>query len=95
VLGLVGVSDEEIVRDYELTQEIVPILTERRLAREGGVSDEERWKNIPSDLKGAHGHVMEALVADISQRWGGWEGYADAVGIRPDMVARLRDELVE
>ena len=36
VLGLVGVSDEEIVRDYELTQEIVPILTERRLARDGG-----------------------------------------------------------
>ena len=33
---------------------------------------------------------MEALVADISKRWGGWEGYADAVGIGPDLVARLR-----
>ncbi len=95
VLGLVGVSNDEIVRDYELTQEIVPILTERRIARGGGVVDEERWRNIPSDLMGAHGHVMEALVADISKRFGGWEGYADAVGIGPDLVARLRDELVE
>ena len=36
VLGLVGVSNEEIVRDDELTQEIVPILTERRIVRAGG-----------------------------------------------------------
>jgi protein-tyrosine phosphatase len=94
VLGLLGVSNDEIVRDYELTQEIVPILTERRHARVGQEADAERWKNIPSDLLGAHAHVMEALVTDISERWGGWEGYADAVGIGPDLVARLRDEMV-
>ena len=89
VLGLLGVSDDAIVGDYELTQEIVPILTERRHARDGADVDAERWKNIPSDLLGAHGHVMEALVEDISKRWGGWEGYADAVGIGPEMMTRL------
>ena len=38
---------------------------------------------------------MEALVADVTGRWGGWEGYADAVGVGPEVVVRLRDELIE
>ena len=95
VLGLLGVSNDEIVGDYELTQQIVPILTERRIVRDGADADAERWKNIPSDLRGAYGHVMEALVADVTGRWGGWEGYADAVGVGPEVVVRLRDELIE
>jgi protein-tyrosine phosphatase len=95
VLGLLGVPDDEIVADYALTQEIVPILTQRRLDRDGPELDVERWKNIPSDLREAHAHVMNELIQRVNARWGSWEGYADAVGVDADVLARLRDELVE
>jgi protein-tyrosine phosphatase len=95
VLGLLGVPDDEIVADYALTQEIVPILTERRVGRDGSEIDAERWKNIPPDLREAHAHVMRELVERVKERWGSWDGYADAVGVAPGVVARLREELLE
>jgi protein-tyrosine phosphatase len=95
VLGLLGVPDDEIIADYHLTQEIVPILTERRVGRDGIVMEEERWKDIPDDLKEAHAHVMEELLGHVRDRWGDWEGYADAVGMGAGLVARLREELLE
>jgi hypothetical protein len=95
VLGLLGVPDDEIIADYHLTQEIVPILTERRVGRDGVVVEEERWKDIPADLREAHAHVMEELLGHVRDRWGDWEGYADAVGMHAGLVARLREELLE
>jgi protein-tyrosine phosphatase len=95
VLGLLGVPHDEIVADYHLSQEIVPILTERRVARDGPDVDEERWKHIPSDLRGAHAHVMEELLQHVDRRWGGWDGYVDAVSLDRDLLARLRDGMLE
>jgi protein tyrosine/serine phosphatase len=95
VLGLLGVADDVIVSDYALTQEIVPLLTARRLARDGEHADAERWKNIPADLREAPAHVMETVVGHIHERWGGWAGYADAAGIESAVVTRLREELLE
>ena len=95
VLGLLGVSDDDIVADYALTQEIVPILTARRVERDGADVDAERWKYIPSDLREARAHVMEELVGIVRKQWGGWEGYVDAVGIDASLVTHLRDELLE
>jgi hypothetical protein len=95
VLGLLGVPDDEIIADYHLTQEIVPILTERRIARDGPQLDEERWKNIPPDLREAHAHVMEELLGLVHARWGDWAGYADALGMGVHLVERLRVDLLE
>jgi protein-tyrosine phosphatase len=95
VLGLLGVSDDDIVADYALTQEIVPILTARRVERDGADVDAERWKYIPSDLREARAHVMEELVGIVRKQWGGWHGYADAVGIDSGLVEHLRAELIE
>jgi hypothetical protein len=95
VLGLLGVDDDTIVADYALTQDVVPLLTERRLQRDGVAIEAERWKDIPEDLKGAHAHTMEELIARVHARWGGWQDYASAVGVPDDVVTRLRDELLE
>ncbi|HXY91108.1 MAG TPA: tyrosine-protein phosphatase [Acidimicrobiia bacterium] len=95
VLGLLGVPDDEIVADYHLTQEIVPILTERRLERDGPGLDAERWRNIPDDLRGAHTHVMEELLGHVDRLWGGWDAYAEFAGVRPELVGLLREELLE
>ena len=95
VLGLLGVSDDDIVEDYALTQEILPILTERRIARDGhDVVEAERWKDIPADLREARAHVMQELVGIVHDQWGDWEGYAAAVDVSPEVIARLRTELL-
>jgi hypothetical protein len=94
VLGLLGVSDEDIIQDYALTQEILPVLTERRIARDGHDVEAERWKDIPSDLREARAHVMEELVSIVNAQWDGWEGYARAVDVSPEVVSRLREELL-
>src|SRR5262249_54096880 len=95
VLGLLGVDDETIVADYALTQEVVPLLTERRLQRDGAEFEATRWVGIPEDLKEAKARTMEELVSKMRARWGDWEGYAAAVGIERDVVERLRRELLE
>jgi protein-tyrosine phosphatase len=94
VLGLLGVPDDVIVADYVLTHEILPVLTERRIARDGSDTEAVRWVNVPDDLKGAHAHVMEELVTRVRDRWGGWLGYASAVGIPDPAVASLRAHLL-
>jgi protein-tyrosine phosphatase len=95
VLGLLGVSDDDIVADYALTQEILPILSARRLERDGPDVDAERWKYIPSDLREARTHVMEELVGIVHRQWGSWDAYAETVGVTSEVLERLRDELVE
>ncbi len=95
VLGLLGVSDADVVADYTLTQLSVPTITARRIERDGAEVEARRWTNIPPELRDARTHVMEELVALVHTRWGGWEGYAASVGIADDVVARLRAELVE
>ena len=84
MLGLLGVSDDDIVTDYALTHEILDTLTERRIARDGEDTEAQRWGNIPQDLMGAHTHVMEELVAIVHQRYGTWSSYARGVGISDD-----------
>jgi protein-tyrosine phosphatase len=95
VLGLLGVDDETIVADYALTQEIVPLLTERRLQRDGAEAEATRWVGIPEDLKEARARTMEDLVEKVRARWGGWAGYASTVGVADDVIERLRDALLE
>jgi protein-tyrosine phosphatase len=95
VLGLVGVPDDVIVADYALTHEVLPTIAQRREAREATASMRIRWEDIPDDLKGAHSHVMEELLAMVQERWGGWDGYAKALGFPDDVVASLRAQLVD
>jgi protein-tyrosine phosphatase len=95
VLGLLGVPDDTIVTDYALTQEVVPLLTERRIQRDGAEVESTRWTNVPEDLKAAHAHTMEGLIERVHARWHDWDGYAAAVGVPDDVVARLRDALLE
>jgi protein-tyrosine phosphatase len=94
VLGLVGVPDDVIVADYALTHEVMHTLAGRREEREAALNMRIRWEDIPEDLKGAHSHVMEELLDMVRERWGDWEGYAEAVGFPDATVAALRAELV-
>jgi protein tyrosine/serine phosphatase len=93
LLGLLGVSDLDIVADYVLTHEVVEKIHERgRLERP---DRDEVWKNLPEDLLGAHAKSMEGLIAGMHEKYGTWHGYANAIGITDDEVEILRETLLE
>ena len=95
MLGLLGVPDEVIVADYALTHEVMDAIADRRRQRSPSPEADSAWAGIPEELKGAHAFVMEGLLAHVDQTWGGWDGYAQAVGIPAETVAALRDLLLD
>jgi protein-tyrosine phosphatase len=92
VLGLLGVDDDDIVADYALTDPIAASILERVGA--DLVDYEELWGRLPADARRAPAHVMTSMLAAIRQNHGSVEGFADSLGVGPDVVARLREALL-
>ncbi|MGO9877008.1 MAG: tyrosine-protein phosphatase [Acidimicrobiia bacterium] len=93
LLGLLGVSDEVILDDYELTS---TYFTPRRMETlaavmaEYGIADER-----VRPLLEARRPVLSAALRHVHERWGGYEGYArEHLTIRPDQIERLRAALL-
>jgi protein-tyrosine phosphatase len=96
LLGLLGVSDADIVADYALTHEVVDQIHARREAAERQTDDEEEsvWRDLPADLLGAHAATMEGTLEILRTEWGGVRGYVDGIGVSGDVVDRLRAALI-
>jgi len=93
VLGLLGVSDDDIVADYVLTEEVVDTIHERgRIAHPDAA---EQWADLPEDLIGAKAPSMEGLVEGVHRDWGGWDTYVSDIGVEPGVVETLRARLLE
>ncbi len=93
LLGLLGVPNDVILDDYELTTQY---FTERRLASlsghmaEYGIT-EERLR----PLLEARRPVLVAMLEHISTRWGDFDGYArEHVGLDAAFSERLRASLL-
>ncbi len=95
VLGLLGVPDEVIIDDYSLTNERLDVITARRIALRGEAGEEQRWANLPDDLKGAHVRTMEGFLERVHDRWDTWADCAADIGITDDTVASLRAQLLD
>ncbi len=93
VLGLLGVSDDDIVADYVLTEEVVETIHAR--GRESHPEAAEQWVDFPKDLMGAQAASMEGLVEGVHRDWGGWEAYVGDIGVAPQVVDALRTALIE
>lgn len=93
VLGLLGVSDDDIVADYVLSEAVLETIHERgRIERPDAA---EHWKDMPEDLMGARAPSMEGLVAGVHRDWGGWNSYVNDIGVEPAVVDVLRFALLE
>jgi protein-tyrosine phosphatase len=93
VLGLLGVSDEDIVTDYALTHEVI----ERIHILRGEVANErasEYAHLIGEDLRNAYPASMQATIDRLRERYGGWEGYASEIGVGADVLDQLRGRLL-
>ena len=93
VLGLLGVSDDDIVTDYALTHEVI----ERIHILRGDVANErasEYAHLIGEDLRNAYPASMQSTIERLNDRYGGWEGYAGEIGVGPDVLDQLRARLL-
>ena len=92
VLGLLGVDDDDVVADYALTDPVAAAILERVGA--DTVDYEELWGRLPADARRAPAHVMTNMLAAIRRNHGSVEGFAESLGVGPDVVARLREALL-
>lgn len=92
VLGLLGVSDDDIVADYVLTHEVVATIHER--GRRDYPDAADRWPELPDDLKGAVPATMVGMLERVRAEHGDWQGYATTIGVEPPIVDRLRAALL-
>jgi len=92
ILGLLGVSDADIVADYVLTHQVVETIHER--GRRDYPDAADTWGELPPALRGAEAETMEDMVVAMREEWGSWEGYAADIGVTPEVIARLRAALL-
>ena len=91
VLGLLGVSEIDIVTDYALTAEVLEQIHVLR----GDTSAGESFAHlIGEDLRNAYPASMETTIERVRERWGGWHEYTAAIGVEPDVVEALRTRLL-
>jgi protein-tyrosine phosphatase len=93
VLALLGVSDDDIVNDYALTDAVARAILER--ASRELPSYEDLWKTLPPDARGAPARVMRSMLAAIEREHGSMLGFVDSLGIGPDVVEALRQRLLD
>lgn len=94
VLALAGVPNEDIVRDYHLSdQYFLPVA--ERLLRTPGL--EALLDGVPLDairpLLHAPPEAMEYFLARLAEEWGGAAGYATSAGLDDADIRRLQDRL--
>jgi protein-tyrosine phosphatase len=92
ILGLLGVDRDIIAADYALTDERMPLLMERHLARANGdvalaEVGRQRWAIDAAAMR----TVVDHLVAEH----GSIEGYVLAQGLEPAAIERLRTSLLD
>ncbi len=93
VLGLLGVSDADIVADYVLTDDVLGAIHER--ARRDYPDAADSWPDLPKALIGAEGETMVAMLEAVRERWGGWDGWTEEHGVEPAVVEDVRTHLLE
>ena len=79
ILGILGVSDEQIVEDYALTKEVI-VQIRRKIAEETP-ERVERWADLPVDALSADRDNMVGLIDFVNSHWGGFRELAIENGL--------------
>lgn len=92
VLGLLGVSDADVVADYALTAEVIGRI--HVLHSHDDPSMERMAVKVGEDLRGAFPESMTETLARVHAEWGDWSGYAASIGVGTDELEDLRARLL-
>ncbi|MDP6550151.1 MAG: tyrosine-protein phosphatase [Dehalococcoidia bacterium] len=87
-LGILGVDNEEIMRDFTLTNQILDQLFERLRAIPGS-------EGRPRESFAAPPEAMEQFLAELSGSYGDATSYVRAYGATESTIAGLRASLLE
>ena len=91
VLALLGVSDEDIVADYALTQHVMPEMIERYPRRALRDSDGPRF---PSAVLRAEAETMRQTLAVLAGEYGSAVGWAESAALDPAVITKLQTALL-
>jgi protein tyrosine/serine phosphatase len=92
LLALVGVSDDDIVADYEQSEANMPALIDWMRANE---PDTQAWMDrLPQQLHQSPAEAMHILLDALRGEYGSVESYVLSCGATPESVAALRTALV-
>jgi protein-tyrosine phosphatase len=94
VLGLLGVSQEDIVQDYVLTNNYEGDRFARQGADPNAVRFIEEFGGGAADRREVYPESMQQLLAWIERRYGSMRGYVEALGVKPSVCKRLEDALL-
>jgi protein tyrosine/serine phosphatase len=93
VLGLLGVTDEDIAADYALSAAALVALRRRAEEQDGDVA---AWMSrVPAQLLEARPESMLDLLAWLRERHGSIEGYVESIGVSEATVDALRLRLLD
>jgi protein-tyrosine phosphatase len=95
VLGMLGVSDDDIVADYVLTHDVIDKIHARGRAEFDSEDAKVMSAGLPPALLGAHADTMVEVLAGVNDRYGSWSGYAEAIGLGGDVATTFGELLTE
>jgi len=90
LLGLVGVSSEEIIYDYTLTTPLIPDLVKQLLLeskkRGGDIAKHSKMLESPAD-------VIKLTLLDLEKRYGSIKNYFKTIGVGETLILHLCNRL--
>lgn len=89
-LALLGVSDDDIADDYQLSERAEAASWEFVIRKYPELAN-ERWRRITVSPR----EGMLGVLADLRSRYGSAEAYAESVGVTAEHIAAMRAHLLE
>jgi protein-tyrosine phosphatase len=91
VLGILGVTDDDIIEDYTLT---APYMKELITSWNNDPKAAEALKNIPEYLLEASPESMTFFLSTLKREYGSVRGYVEAHGAEVSLIHRLETALL-
>lgn len=91
ILGLIGVDEKDITKDYVLTNRNIDRIIDRVRADFG----DEEFEGLPPEFLLAQPETMRALLDSLRRKYGSINDYVRAQGISDSVVIRLKKLLLE
>ena len=92
LLGVLDVPDELIVADYALSAENIDAIIDRVMNMKGY---RDTLEELPADTLHARPETMEAVLENVSSRYGSMVEYLREAGVSQATLDRLRDRCLE
>lgn len=91
ILGALGVGPDEILRDFDLTNDFYARELSRTIRRVKWMGGKERQVDVVRSFIGANTDNFRAALSRIEDEWGGMEGFLTSrIGLTPEELATLR-----